>query len=418
MKKVLLVSSVLFIGGISFADDENYDGQLLTGDFSRKSMVNSSWRNATTGSERLSFIYSDLTNAVFDGAVMNAWFGAVTFNGASFRNADLSKKTTDGTGFDGATVINVDFTGANLSDVNFQNADVSGTNFTDAIINGANFGENYVVKNFTQEQLYSTKSYKNKDLSRVNLSRSYLNGYDFSGQNLQHARFYKAFLGNTDFSGADLRGSFAADGDTETRKIKNTIWQDGTIKNFSMTSAEDNFSIRKYVPATAGGAMINAKIVEDATISGGAVLTLEEGAVLEVSAGKTLTVSDDGEIVFDVDAAADDTNIILNSGSKLVFGDNSKLTINLTGEVSETAPLHFTVIKAADDSYVLGLDTLPKDNIILNVNGTEYDSSKWGINFDPTTGTLDITVNVPEPATIATIFAVMALGFAAYRRRK
>ncbi len=164
--------------------------------------------------------------------------------------------------------------------------------------------------------------------------------------------------------------------------------------------------------------MINAKITNDATISGGAVLTLEEGAVLEVSAGKTLTVSDNGEIVFDVDAATDDTNIILNSGSKLVFGDNSKFTINLTGEVSETDPLHFTVIKAADDSYVLGLDTLPKDNIILNVNDTAYDSSKWGINFDPTTGTLDISVNVPEPTSIATIFAVLALGFAAYSRRK
>ena len=411
MKKVLLISSALFIGGISFADDENYDGQLLTGDFSRKSMVNSSWRNATTGSERLSFIYSDLTNAVFDGAVMNAWFGTVTFNGASFRYADLSKKTKDGTGFDGAKVINVDFTGANLSDVNFQNADVSGSNFTDAIINGANFGENIAVKNFTVEQLCSTKSYKIKDLSRVNFCKVFLDGCDFSGQNLQHASFYRGSLKNTDFTGADIRGTLGADVDFEGKKTKNTIGQTGEIKNFSMESVDDSLTIRKYVPATSGGAMINAKIVDDASISGGAVLTLEQGAVLEIASGKTLSVLDDSEIIFNVDAATDATKILLGENSKLVFGSDSKITINLDGVASSDDSYTFSVIESAAGAQVMGTDSLKKENVILNVNGETFDSSKWTLDFDSSTGSFNINVNVPEPAEWAAILGAIAIAF-------
>ena len=304
------------------------------------------------------------------------------------------------------------------------------TDLTDAIINGATIkrsigptvnghGVGSYDASYMCDKIYSTKSYKDKNLSGVKfVDVKSLDGINLSDQNIMNVSFGDATLDYAYFYNSDFRGGGGTWIQSSKIYTKNTIWTDGEIKSFNMKSSSDYLLIRKYIPATTGGAMINAKIVDDATISGGAVLTLEEGAVLEVSAGKTLTVSDNGEIVFDVDAATDDTNIILNSGSKLVFGDNSKFTINLTGEVSETDPLLFTVIKAADDSYVLGLDTLPKDNIILNVNGTAYDTSKWGINFNPTTGTLDINVNVPEPASIATIFAALALGLAAYRRRK
>ena len=313
----------------------------------------------------------------------------------------------------------MDFTGANLSDVNFQNADVSGSNFTDAIINGANFGENIAVKNFTVEQLCSTKSYKIKDLSRVNFCKVFLDGCDFSGQNLQHASFYRGSLKNTNFTGADLRGTFAADVDFEGKKNKNTIGQTGEIKNFSMTSADDSLTIRKYVPATSGGAMINARIADDASISGGAVLTLEQGAVLEIASGKTLSVLDDSEIIFNVDAAASDaTKILLGENSKLVFGSDGKITINLDGEISEDDPFSFSVVETIVGSQVLGTDSLKKENVVLNVNGEEYDSSKLTFDFDSSTGAFNINVNVPEPAEWAMILGAIAIAFAAYRRRK
>ena len=357
---------------------------------------------------------SDFTDTIINDVNFGS-FGTTGFTKSSLISTKSYKeKNLRGVKFSGGSRLDVDLSGQDLSNAVFSIA-IDTCDMTDSIIEGADFS----YSGMTKAQIYSTKSYKNRNLSGVDFSYLDLRGISFENINLQNTKFESSVSSHyyeINFYYADLRGATLSS--SSTHKTQNTIWTDGEIKNFSMTSAEDNFSIRKYVPATTGGVMINAKIVEDATISGGAVLTLEEGAVLEISAGKTLTVSDNGEIVFDVDAAADDTNIILNSGSKLVFGDNSKLTINLTGEVSETDPMHFTVIKAADDSYVLGLDTLPKDNIILNVNSVAYDSSKWGINFDPTTGTLDISVNIPEPATYATIFTVLALGFVAYRRRK
>ena len=417
MKKILTVfcSAVLLSGILVFADDENYDGQLLTGDFSRKSMVNSSWRNATTGAERVKFIYSDLTNAIFDGAVMNAWFGAVTFNGASFRGADLSKRTTDGTGFDAAKVINVDFTGANLSDVNFQNADVSGSNFTDAIINGANFGENIAVKNFTLEQLCSTKSYKIKDLSRVNFCKVSLDGGDFSDQNLQHARFYKGSLKNTNFTGADLRDTFAADVDYEGKRIKNTIWQTGEIKNFSMESADDNLTIRKYTPVASSGKMINAKVSEsDATVSGGATLKLDTGARLDVVNKKTLTIAENGVLVIDT-AASDPTQIYIESLAGLVI--DGKLTVNITEDLLPNVEYRFDLISFESDSNIASLkDLKPDESLYLTIKGKTF-NGYWSCVINENKFTI-LATQVPEPAIVAAIFGALALGLAVFRRRK
>lgn len=223
-------------------------------------------------------------------------------------------------------------------------------------------------------------------------------------------------IDRTDFTNADMRCSYV-ECNYGTPIYKNTIMTDGEIKNFAMGSVADNLTIRKYVPLQQGGKMINAKIVDDASISGGAVLTLNEGAILELSAGKTLTVSD-GEIIFNVDAISNDTKLLLNSGSKLVFDSDSKITINLDGEISADDSYVFSVIQPASDSYILGMDSIQKENITLNVNGEVYDADKWGIDYDPSTGELNINVNIPEPATYAAIFGGLALTFALARRRK
>ncbi len=183
-----------------------------------------------------------------------------------------------------------------------------------------------------------------------------------------------------------------------------------------MESVGDNLTIRKYEPATSGGAMINAKIVDDASISGGAVLTLEQGAVLEIASGKTLSVLDDSEIIFNVDAATDATKILLGENSKLVFGSDSKITINLDGVASPDDSYTFSVIESAAGAQVMGTDSLKKENVILNVNGETFDSSKWTLDFDSSTGSFNINVNVPEPAEWAAILGAIAIAFALKRR--
>ena len=419
MKKYAIILSTLTTIA-AYANNENYDGQSISGSFSNKSLINSSWKGCITDVKQVNFTYSDLSNATFDDAKINAWFGSANLTGASFIRADLTiKMGTDwkDTGFDFATLKNANFTDANLSGVNFQGADVLNANFTNAIINNTDFGETYSVKNFVRDQLYSTKSYKEKNLTGIIFGQKDLSYWDFSHQNLQNSKIHTSNFYNTNFTGADFRG--AAISNIEGSAIyKNTIESDGTIKNFSMTSKDDSLTIRKYVPATSGGEMINAKIAEDATISGGAVLTLEEGAILEIMAGKTLTIADNSEIIFNVDVASNNTKILLNSGSTLAFGADSKVTINLDGVISPEDSYTFSVIEAAADACISGADAISKDNLVLNVNGEAYDSDKWGFNFDPTTGALTINVNVPEPATVAAIFGAVALAFAVYRRRR
>ena len=359
-------------------------------------------------------------------------FSGADLTGANFSDTYLAKSDTVnqyiGVNFSGATLKSVNFTNATLGNdtfgLNLSGKDLSGCNFTNAKLNKVWLSDSAITnvnfsnaRNFTADQLSATKNYKNKNLSGIKFNGLDLTDWNLFGQNLQNTSFNAANLTGVNASYADLRGADLAD-ITGSPKTQNTIWTDGEIKNFSMTSKKDNLTIRAYVPATSGGEMINAKIADDATISGGAVLTLEEGAILEIMAGKTLTVADDSQLIFNVDVASNNTKILLNSGSTLAFGEDSKVTINLDGVISPDDSYTFSIIEAAADACISGADAISKDNLVLNVNGEAYDSDKWGFDFDPTTGALIINVNVPEPATVAAIFGAVALALAVYRRRR
>ena len=367
---------------------------------------------------------SSLRNANFTSATfVDVYFYSnlvdlsnIDLTGANFSNAVLSLSSTYAKAsvkFDNSVLAKTNFTGANLSSckssVNFSNVDLKEADFTNATM------------------IFDDKTYVSQ--TSVNMSNSDLRGAKFDNvvlggentavvfakSNLQNVSLKNVtFSKLNNFSYADLRGGDLT-GATVSGKTLNTIWTDGEIKNFSLN--DDYLSIRKYVPATSGGAMINARIVDDASISGGAVLTLEQGAVLEIASGKTLSVLDDSEIIFNVDAAASDaTKILLGENSKLAFGSDSKITINLDGAISEDDPFSFSVVETIVGSQVLGTDSLKKENVVLNINGEEYDSSKWDFDFDSSTGAFNINVNVPEPAEWAAILGAIAIAFALKRR--
>ena len=375
------------------------------------------------GETAVDFSNLDLSNCNFSNAKLSAY--AAPSMSPSFSEVSASVNMSGcklvGAIFDGATL-----SASSLSGVDFSNADLTGANFINSKFDYASVKlDNTIISNvnfsnatgLTTSQLSQTASYKNKDLSGIKFNGIDLTNWILRGQNLQNTSFNGANLTGVNARYADLRGADLT-GITGSLKTQNTIWTDGEIKNFSMESVDDSLSIRAYVPATSGGEMINAKIADDATISGGAVLTLEEGAILEIMAGKTLTVAGNSEIIFNVDVASDNTKILLNSGSTIAFGADSKVMINLDGVISPDDSYAFSVIEAAADACISGADAISKDNLVLNVNGEAYDSDKWGFNFDPTTGALTINVNVPEPATVAAIFGAVALAFAVYRRRK
>lgn len=412
-------------------------GDINSGSFFTKSAMSASFENSSLVSANFSkakliILYSTSASGMKTWETSSVNFSGADLTGANFSDTILANDTNNYQG------VSVNFSGATLKSVNFTNAilgngtfglslsgkDLSGCNFTnaafnrvwlsDSVITNVNFSN---ARNLTTDQLSATKNYKNKNLSGIKFNGLDLTDWNLSGQNLKNTSFNAANLTGVNASYADLRGADLTD-ITGSPKTQNTIWTDGSIKNFSMTSKNDNLTIRAYIPATSGGEMINAKIIDDATISGGAVLTLEEGAILEIMAGKTLTIADNSEIVFNVDVASNNTKILLNSGSTLAFGEDSKVTINLDGVISPDDSYAFSVIEAAADACISGADAISKDNLVLNVNGEAYDSDKWGFNFDPTTGALTINVNVPEPATVAAIFGAVALAFAVYRRRK
>ena len=423
--EAVLSKSVTSYGSFTtqFSLSASFENSSLIGaNFSKANLINifsttvSGTRNWETSS--VNFSGADLTGANFsDTNLIYVYYeSASVAKGASiiFSASTKLKSVNFTNAILGNNIIALNLAKYDLSDANFTNALLNGVSFTDSVITNVNFSN---ARNLTTDQLSATKNYKNKNLSGIKFNGLDLTDWNLSGQNLQNTSFNAANLTGVNASYADLRGADLT-GITGSLKTQNTIWTDGEIKNFSMESVDDSLTIRAYVPTTSGGEMINAKIADDATISGGAVLTLEEGAILEIMAGKTLTIADNSEIIFNVDVASDNTKILLNSGSTLAFGTDSKVTINLDGVISPEDSYTFSVIEAATDACISGADAISKDNLVLNVNGEAYDSDKWGFNFDPTTGALTINVNVPEPATVAAIFGAVALALAVYRRRR
>lgn len=503
MKKYITILSVLAASAV-FADNETFTGDQSGKSFIGESHRNSVWDGVTARGTKFSsytseydttcnsdytnasFRNADLTNASFEGATMNDIDATdAIIKGASFRYAKMndmailtktkSYKDKDLSGVDlGIDFFKItkiyifDFSGFNLTGAhlcaNLYNPD--NPNYTnpdgifkydDAIILGATMDKIA----FRKEQLCSTKSYKDKMLDGITVSETNFANIDFRGVSLKNTTFSNMNLSNANFSNANLSGAkiswfdqsasryaevyslknavfFNADltnaelsygilenvdfrgaNMTNTKigesvSYKNTIMSDGVIKNFSMASADESLSIRKYTPAE-GGENISAKIAEDAMISGGAKLTLEQGAFFEVANGKTLTVASDGLIQIDTDLSGS-TIFNVNSSSGLVFEDGAILTVNIVDDIMTSDTYTFAVISFEDDSRIAGFNNFVKDEtLFLTVNGEKFNGA-W--DYTVKGNDLSISINVPEPATYAAIFGALALGFVAYRRRK
>ncbi len=339
-------------------------------------------------------------------------------SGLDFSNQDLSDAR-----FSCTDAVDTNFSNANLTNAFFYDGYLTNANFTDAIVNGASFNSVY---NFTEEQLKSTASYKNKDLSGIGLELVDVAGWDFSGQNLMNSTFFVYDFTNTNFTLADLRGGFA---DTYTFAgedaviTKNTIWTDGVIKNLSMTTSDDNLLIRKYTPIGSAGSSfadspVSAKIDQDATISGGATITLAQGAEFEIIDNAVLTFASDANLEINTDIN-NSTTFTVADGAGLIFEKGATLTINLvlSEDFSLEDDISFSVIKWSDASTVVGADAFEKGkDILLTINGEAFEGI-W--NFIVQNNQLIVTVSaIPEPAEWVAIFGTIALGVAVYRRRK
>jgi uncharacterized protein YjbI with pentapeptide repeats len=123
-----------------------------------------------------------------------AIFGYNDLTGGNFAGQNLT-----GANFDFATLTGADLGHANLSNASFYSATLMGANLTNAEVRGASFNGT----GLTLAQLYSTASYRAKDLSGIGLGGN-LAGGNFAGQNLTGANLYSAVLTGADFRAANL----------------------------------------------------------------------------------------------------------------------------------------------------------------------------------------------------------------------
>lgn len=127
--------------------------------------------------------------------------------------ADFSGTDLAGARFDRAILIRADLSGANLSNATFTIARLDEATFTDAVVTGASFLST-TATGFAKEQLYSTASYKAKNLQGIQLgsfSPNYgpnnLSRWNFREQDLTGASFNMAILDGANFTGANLTGA-------------------------------------------------------------------------------------------------------------------------------------------------------------------------------------------------------------------
>ena len=134
---------------------------LTNADLSGSAVTGASFRQTTVSGFTKDQLYSTASYQAKTLAGMDLAFNDL--GGWNFRGQDLSNASLDG-----SVLTNTDLTGAVIRQ---------------AILSGA------TINGFTKEQLYSTASYRAKDLTGVWLRDNDLGGWQFDGQNVTNAQF-------------------------------------------------------------------------------------------------------------------------------------------------------------------------------------------------------------------------------------
>jgi uncharacterized protein YjbI with pentapeptide repeats len=150
------------------------------------------------------------TLLVPDGAGRNA-LPAANLQKLNLNKAYLVNRNLANAIFYFANVSQADFTGADLTNANLSYANLFSANFTDAIVVGANFATQ--TGGVTAAQIYSTASYKNKDITGISLYGNDLTGWDLNDLVIRNVEFREAkglmsgqIYSTASYKNRDLRG--------------------------------------------------------------------------------------------------------------------------------------------------------------------------------------------------------------------
>ena len=271
-------------------------------------------------------------------------FGARVLQFAELSNTNLAGASFYDYMLHGSDLSGARFTNANLSNTFLTASNLTGADFTGATVIGTYF---YGTRGFTKEQLYSTDSYRAKDLHGIGVGFLDLSGWELSGQDLSgaafsrstltntnlagaylthayldgatltntnlagadltKAHFDRATLINTNLAGADLTSAYFVDG----AALINTNLAGADLTNaylFAATLANTNLSFADLRLATydsLSGALVRNTILGDGTIDG---LKLAAGERLVAYAGVPLAVKITGDVFIAPTAAFDLTD--------------------------------------------------------------------------------------------------------------
>ena len=186
------------------------------------------------------------------GDLVGLDFRRINAEGWNFRGVNLSDGFLFDSNFDNANFSNANLTGVSFSDSTLTNANLIGATINDAALGTA----------VSEQQLYSTASYQEKNMSGVRMFGHDLSGWklaeqslaygglsdtvlfqtdlrqaDLSNVSLSFASLAEANLEGADLSFADLRGSTGFD-PTGIASLRNTILPDGRIEGATLQPGE------------------------------------------------------------------------------------------------------------------------------------------------------------------------------------
>lgn len=190
----------------------DFSGDLSGSNFTSSWLDNARFINTNLSSAQL--YRSELTDANLSGAVVTGTqFAGTTSRGFTsaqlYSTTSYQDKNLQGIGLAGNDLTNWDFSGQNLNSATLNGATLTGANLSGAVVTWTGLTE-ITLRGFTQPQLASTASYQAKDLQGISLVQDDLTGWDFSGQNLTMANFWKSTLTEANLSGANLTGAYLA----------------------------------------------------------------------------------------------------------------------------------------------------------------------------------------------------------------
>jgi uncharacterized protein YjbI with pentapeptide repeats/outer membrane protein assembly factor BamB len=257
----------------SWLEASYFGNSILTqADLSGASLKSASFEGATLAQANLSGAnlaeayvgHANLDGADFSGArLMRATFDFSTLGGVNFSSTDLAKADLGGyatsRGFTkeqlystasyqsgdlrgmrlvGSDLTNWDFTDKDLTGayfsptnlaINIPVTDLTGALFSGAIVRDVVFGGRVTLRGFTNEQLYSTASYRSGDLQGIRLEDYDMTRWNLADKNLTATRFGSSELAEADFQRsvlvrADLIGADLTGADFQHADLKNSFF--------------------------------------------------------------------------------------------------------------------------------------------------------------------------------------------------